>query len=427
VRAYDGRTGKQLWEFSAMPPVGDPLRASWGAGSAEIGGDMGSWGQMSADDKLGYVYVAFTAPNLPGWGGWRPGDNLYSESLIALDAKTGRKIWHYQMIHHDVWDRDAASPPVLGDVTVDDRRIKAVMQTGKFGLLFAFDRTNGKPLWPIEERPVPASDIPGEHLSPTQPFPTKPPPLDHAGISEDDLIDFTPALRKQALDIVKDYRMGPLYAPPSTFSNKPGETRGTIMMPGTHGGGSHNTGAFDPETGTYYAVTHSIPGIMAVERPTDPTATVDWVFHFEPLTWDLKGPQGLPLIKPPYGRITAIDMNKGENRWVVANGDGPRNHPALKDLNLPPLGVPGRPAVVVTKRLLFVGEGSDAMNFSDLTGGFGTAFRAYDKLTGAVLAKVDLPSGTSGAPITYAVDGKQYVVVAVGGKRDAPQWVALGF
>ncbi len=282
IRAYDVRTGKMLWEFSAMPPEGDPLRESWGAGSAEIGGDMGSWGQLSADDELGYVYAAFTGPNLPGWGGWRPGDNLYSNTLVALDRKTGRKIWHYQLIHHDVWDRDEASPPVLGDVTVDGRRIKAVMQTGKNSLLFAFDRTNGKPLWPIEERPVPASKIPGEHLSPTQPIPTKPPPLDRVGMTEDDLIDFTPELRKEALEIVKDYEMGPLYQPPVPFSDQPGGKRGAILVPGTHGGGGFNTGAFDPDTGVYYGVTQTVAGIMAVEHPKSPDSTVDWIFRVEP-------------------------------------------------------------------------------------------------------------------------------------------------
>ena len=427
VRAYDVRSGKQLWEVSPRPQPGDPARKSWGSESAvEAAGDMAVWGQMSADEELGYVYLPFTAPGLPGWGGWRPGDDLYSDTLMAVRAKTGEVVWRYQMIHHDLWDLDLGSPPVLGDITVDGKRIKAVMQTGKNAILYTLNRETGDPVWPIVERPVPASTVPGEHVSPTQPIPSKPPSYDRQGIGEDDLIDFTPQLRAQAKEFISHYLYGPMYLPPSIIGDSDHGTLGTLVLPGTHGGGSWNTGAFDPETGIYYAASHTIVGRYGLRKPQNPKATVDYEVVEDNEMFVVTLPNGLPLTKPPYGRITAIDMNKGEIKWVVANGDGPRNHPLLRDLHLPPLGTPGRPAILVTKSLLFAGEGSDAVNFSKLAHGYGPHFRAYDKATGDVVADILLPTGTTGAPVTYSTGGRQIIIVAVGGSDHLPEWVALG-
>ncbi len=365
VRAYDVRTGTQLWEFSPLPSPADPKRSTWGAGSAEVAGAMGSYGLMSADPALGYVYVPLSAPNPPVWGGWRPGNNEYGDSIVALDVKTGRKIWSFQTLHHDLWDHDLSAPPVLGDITVNGKRIKAVMVTGKQAVLFTFDRVTGAPVWPIVERAVPQSSAPGEHSAPTQLFPTKPAPLDRQGVTADDLIDFTPQLHQEALDILEQYTYGPAYTPPSlyTFKEGVGGNKGTLTLPGTDGGANWNTGAFDPETGTYYALTVTTPAAYAIEKPAAPDSDLDYIYREKDL-WMVFGPHGLPLTKPPNGRITAVNMNTGEFSWVIANGDGPRDHPLLKDLHLPPLGIPGRAALVVTKSLVFAGESSDAVGWA---------------------------------------------------------------
>ena len=343
IRAYDARTGKKVWEFSPMPAPVDPARATWGAGSAEVASAMGAYGTLSADPELGYVYVPFSAPNPPTWGGWRPGNNEYGDSIVALEAKTGKKIWSFQTLHHDLWDHDLSAPPVLGDIIVNGKKIKAVMVTGKQAVLFTFDRVTGQPVWPIVERSVPQSSAPGEHSAPTQPFPSKPAPLDRQGVTPADLIDFTPQLHQEALELIKDYTYGPAYTPPSLYTYKEGVggNKGTLTLPGTDGGANWNTGAFDPETGTYYALTVTTPAAYSLEKPTAKDADLDYVTR-ETGFWMVFGPHGLPLTKPPYGRITAVNMNTGEFSWVIANGDGPRNHPLLKDLHLPPLGIPGR-------------------------------------------------------------------------------------
>ena len=427
VRAFDVKSGKLLWEFSPMPAPGDPARASWGAESADVAGSMGSYGTLSADEELGYVYVPLKTPTPPAWGGWRPGDNLYGTSLVALDARTGKKIWHFQLIHHDLWHYDVAAPPILGDITVNGRRIKAVMQTAKNALLFTLDRTNGKPVWPIEERPVPQSTVPGEHTSPTQPFPTRPAPMARQGFTLDDLIDFTPQLHAEALQIAKQYNYGPAYTPPSIHEDSTGGKRGSLTLPGTDGGCNWNCGAFDPETDTYYTVAVDIVANYAVQKPKTPGATMEWVMREDDNSvWSVPGPQGLPLNKPPYGEVEAINMDTGEYRWRVPNGDGPKDNPLLKDLHLPALGVAGRNAPLVTKSLLFVGEGSTAVDLGTIPNGNGVHFRAYDKRTGEVLMTMALPAGTTAGPMTYAVAGKQYVIITVGGNKGPTEWIALG-
>ena len=451
IRGFDAETGKLLWTFHVMPREGEAGLDTWGKDSWRFVGNMGNWGPMTADEALGYVYVPLTAPTLVYYGGHRPGKNLYSDSLVALNIKTGKLMWHFQTVHHDLWDYDVASPPVLGEIKVDGKRIKAVMQASKTGFLYVFDRETGKPVWPIEERPVPQSTIPGEATSATQPFPTKPPAFDRQGLSEDDLIDFTPELHKEALEISKQYVLGPMFTPPSLISDELDGKKGTLVMPGVWGSGNWNTGAFDPETGFYYAVSRTEATLYGMVKTHDPEATIDYQVGGTPppnenpkappnapprpptgpdsrlnniLPFPVKGPGGLPLFKPPYGRITAIDLNKGEKVWMVANGDGPRNHPLLKDLNLPPLGEAGRPAPLLTKTLLFVGESSDAISGRHGSPG-PRPFRAYDKATGQVIFEITLPAGTTGAPITYEADGKQYIVVPIGGKDYGAGWVAL--
>ena len=448
IRGYDAHTGKLLWTFHVMPREGEPGLETWGKESWRYVGNMGNWGPMTADEKLGYVYVPLTAPTVSYYGGHRPGNNLYSDSLVCLNARTGKLVWYYQTVHHDLWDYDLASPPILGDINVGGRPIKAVIQASKTGFLFVFDRETGKPVWPIEERPVPQSKMPGEETSPTQPFPTKPAPFDRQGITEDDLINFTPALHEEALQIARQYVFGPMFTPPSLLSNEPGGTKGTLELPGVWGSGNWNTGAFDRETGRYYAVSRTDATVYGLVKAEDPEATIDYQIGGEPRRYDgeeeappqpgdrpnprrnnllpvpPKGPSGLPLLKPPYGRITAYDMNKGEKLWTVPNGDGPRYHPLLKNLNLPPLGEPGRPSPLLTKTLLFLGESSDAI--SGRQGAAGPRkFRAYDKASGEVVWEKELPAGTTGGPITYMVSGRQYVVVPIGAKSYGAGWVAL--
>jgi len=427
VRAFDAKSGKLVWEWSPMPAPGDPARETWGDGSADIAGGMGAYGTLSADEQLGIVYVPLKTPTPPVWGGWRPGDNLYSTSLVALNAHTGKKVWYFQLVHHDLWHFDTAAPPILGDITVDGRKVKAVMQTGKNAILYTLDRATGKPVWPIEEKPVPQSTIPGEHSSATQPIPTRPAPLSHQGFTMDDLIDFTPELRAEAQQIAKQYTVGPAFTPPTFYDAKPGGNKGTLTMPGTDGGCNWNCGAFDPETHTYYTIAVNIVADYAAEKPTTSGATMKWrMREDDPKVWIVPGPQGLPLNKPPYGVLEAINMDTGGYRWQVPNGDGPRDNPALKDLHLPPLGIPGRAAPLVTKSLLFVGESSTAVDLGEITHGYGNNFRAYDKRNGQVLATLALPAGTTAAPMTYSVDGKQYVVVAVGGNHGPTEFVAMG-
>jgi quinoprotein glucose dehydrogenase len=464
VRGFDAQTGKHLWTFHVVPRAGEFGTDTWGNESWKVAGDLGAWNPMTADEELGYVYVPLTAPTSAGYGGWRPGDNLYSNSLVALDVKTGKRVWHFQMVHHDLWEYDNVGPAILGEVTVSGRRIKVVMQANKNAFLFVLDRTNGKPVWPIEERPVVQSTVPGEKTSPTQPFPTKPEAFDRQGVSDADLIDYTPELKARARETVKDYVLGPLFTPPSLANNEPGGKKATLVLPGGWGSANWNTGAFDPETGIYYAVSQAIPGPdpLAVQKTTEDTATMDYTYARTgppppaagqaqpgqpgqagqpgqqapggqgnappPATMNLRGLNidGLPLIRGPYGRITAINLNTGNHMWMVPNGDGPRNHPALQNLNLPPLGVPNRPAPLLTKTLLFLGEGSDTViGTPNVLWGWGKKFRAYDKTTGSVVWEMDLPSGTTAGPMTYMLGGKQYIVVSIGARNHPPEYVAL--
>ena len=326
--------------------------------------------------------------------------------------------------------------PVLGDVTVDGRLIKAVIVTSKRPDLFVFDRVTGEPVWPIEERPVPPSTVPGEQSWPTQPFPTKPPAFDLHGFTLDDVIDFTPELRAEAIELLEPFVLGPAFTPPSLVSEDPAGKVGTFVVPGP-GATNFNGGAFDPETGIIYIVSHTSPFIRGLYSPTDEElpngsrkSTLRYAVEMHRVGYEarmpgtelLPGPRGLPFSKPPYGRITAIDLNRGEHVWVATNGEGPRDHPALRDLNLPPLGTPGRPTPLLTKTLLFLGEGSEALV---ATSGGGKMFRAYDKTNGRVLWETELAAGTTAGPMTYMFEGKQVLVVPIGDRQSAAEWVAL--
>ena len=435
IRGYDIHTAQLLWTFHVLPHKGEPGYDTWGKGSAEYVGNMAAWASLTADEKLGYVYIPLTAPTASHYGGHRPGMNLYSDTLVCLNAKTGKLVWDYQLIHHDLWEYDAATPPVLGDITVDGKKIHAVIAANKTSFLYVFDRVTGKPVWPIIERPVPKSTVPGEEAWPTQPFPTKPPAFDRQGFSEADLIDYTPELHKEALEIASHYVMGPLFTPPSIRSDEPNGKQGTLVLPGGWGAGNWNTSAFDPETGMYYAVSMTQAGSYGLIKNPDPNNPMLYGTGRLPGT-PRPSPEhrvegagrlsidGLPIYKGPYGRITAIDLNQGTIAWMVPNGDGPRNNPLIKDLHLPPLGTPGRPAPLLTKTLLFLGESSDAVMGRAGVGGE-AKFRAYDKSTGAVIWEKELPVGTTGGPITYLANGKQYIVLPIGGKSYGAGWVAL--
>ena len=433
VQAFDVRTGKPRWTFRVIPQPGEVGNETWEKDSWAYSGQANLWSLISVDEDLGLAYFPLTSATNDMYGGHRLGNNLFANTLVCVRCATGQRVWHYQIVHHDLWDYDLPAAPVLADINVGGTPIKAVVQVTKQAFAFVFDRATGQPVWPIEERPVPASDTPGERASPTQPFPTKPPPFDRQGVTVDDLIDFTPALRAEALQLVKQYRIGPLFTPPSVRGNGSDATKGTMQLPGSVGGADWQGAAFDPDTGMLYVVSITGPFVADLVKGDPKRTDLDYVPGLRAYP---PGPQSLPLLKPPYGRITGIDLNKGDIAWVTPNGDGPRDHPLLKALNLPALGNPGRGGLLVTKTLLFVGEGDPVMvragsrlrpemPRSIAPGAGGRKFRALDKATGAVLWETELPAGTTGAPMTYMFAGKQYIVVAIGGVDADAEYIAL--
>ncbi len=428
VRGFDVRTGKQLWIFHTIPREGEPGNETWLTGlnedraSWEYTGNTNMWASPSGDEELGYVYLPLSTPTNDYYGGHRPGDNLFAEAIVCLDVTTGERIWHFQAVHHGLWDYDFPAAPTLADITVNGRDIKAVAITSKQAFVYVFDRVTGEPVWPIEERPVPQGDAPGEWYAATQPFPTKPPAFDQQGVTIDDLIDFTPELRAEAVAMLDDYVWGPFFTPPTVIDEEPGGTQGTLSVPGLVGGTDWNGAGVDPETGIMYVPSAHSGTVIGLVRSEHPRSDVDWVMKEGR---HIPGPQGLPLFKPPYGRLVAIDLNQGDILWMVANGDGPRDHPAIEHLNLPPLGQSGRAAPLVTKTLVFLGEGANVGAAFLPPGSGGKMFRAYDKATGAIVGEIELPGGTTAAPISYAVDGTQYIVVAVGWDDMPSEYIAL--
>jgi quinoprotein glucose dehydrogenase len=413
IMAFDVRTGKKRWTFHSVPRKGEPGYDTWENGSADYTGNAGIWGPFSADPELGLVYLPIETPTNDVYGGHRPGDNLYGNTLVAVEATTGKKVWHQQLIHHDIWDYDMPAHPILVDITVDGQRIPAVVQLTKQAFAYVFDRRNGKPVWPIEERPVPQSDVPGEKTARTQPFPTKPPAFDVQGVSHDALIDFTPELRAEAIKAIAPFRIGPLYTPPSVVTET---NRGTLIAPGFGGGANWHSGAADPETGFVYVPSVTNPAVIGLQK-NDPAQTkLDSDY-----TMSGGGPQlgGLRLMKPPYGRITAYDMNKGDIAWMIPNGDTPpniKNHERLKGLNIPKTGSPSQAGILVTRTLLLAGEGSGGQ----------AIFHAYDKATGAEIFQMPLPGPQVALPMTYMHQGRQFVVMAVRGTANSgAQLVAL--
>jgi quinoprotein glucose dehydrogenase len=438
VRGFDVRTGKRLWIFHTVPRPGEFGNETWEEDSWATTGNTGVWAQMSVDEELNTVYMGVELPTGDYYGGHRPGDGLFGESIVALDLTTGKRKWHYQTVHHGIWDWDIPCAPILADLVVDGKPIKAIAQPTKQGWVYVLDRVTGTPVWPIEERPVPPGDVPGEKYSKTQPFVTKPPPFERQGVSIDDLIDFTPELRAEALKLVARYKMGPLFTPP-VVSKWEGPLA-TLMLPSNTGGANWQGGSFDPETKVFYIFTNtaiSAHGLVndpkrsemnfISGRAQDPKAAVPTGRGgaggggaaggggrggggLGPLNV-----QGLPLVKPPYGRITALDLNKSEMVFQIAHGETPdniKNHPALKGLDIPRTGRTGRIGTLVTKTLLIAGEGG----FNTVANGQrGAYLRAYDKATGADIGTVPMPAPQTGSPMTYMVNGRQYVAVAIAG------------
>jgi quinoprotein glucose dehydrogenase len=421
VYGFDVRTGKLRWTLHVIPREGEPGIDTWEEESWRYTGAANVWAPMSADDELGYVYLPTSSATNDMYGGHRPGANLYSSSIVCLDAATGRRVWHFQTVHHDLFDYDNPAAPILTDITVDGQRVRAVVQITKQGFAFVLDRVTGRPVWPIQERPVPPSTVPGDRAWPTQPFPSKPPAFDRQGLSVEDLIDFTPELRAEALAIVKQYRIGPMFTPPSVVDDAPSGTKGTIQLPGSVGGADWTGAAFDTDTGLLYVPSMTNP-FVANLIPGDPAQTD---LRYRASTRALiQGPRGLPLTKPPYGRITALDLNRGTQAWMVANGDGPRDHPLLKPLNLPPLGQAVRAAPLVTRTLLFVSEG-DQINTRTPPNGGGRKLRAFNKATGAVVWETTLDAGTTGTLMTYQHNGRQFIVVAIAGQNHPGEFVSF--
>jgi quinoprotein glucose dehydrogenase len=481
IRGYDAKTGKRLWIFHTIPLAGEFGNNTWEKDSWSYTGNAGVWAEMTVDEETNTVFLPVELPTGDYYGGHRPGAGLFGESLVAVDLKTGQRKWHFQLVHHGIWDMDIPCAPILMDLVVDGRPIKAIGQPTKQGWIYTFDRVTGKPVWPIEERPVEKGTVPGEWYAPTQPFVTKPPPFDRQGVAIDDLIDFTPALREEAVKVASRYKIGPIFTPP-VVSVFPGPL-GTLMLPNATGGANWQGGAFDPETKMFYIFTNTAPTVLGLVKPDATRSDFDWIqgtardpnavpsagrggrgagepaatgggggrggaptiteagSPIQPPAAGGRGAaagggggegggggpsvQGLPLIKPPYGRITALDMNKGTLAWQIAHGDTPdniKNHPALKGLTIPRTGRQGRIGVLVTKNLVIAGEGGFA---TQANGQRGALLRAYDKATGADVGSVYMPAPQTGSPMTYFYNGKQYIVLAVSGASYSGELLAF--
>ncbi len=408
VRAFDIRTGELLWTHRNIPRKGEEGYETWLDGSAQHTGNGGVWTAMSADPELGLVYLPVESGTGDRYGGDRPGRNLFTGSVVAVDYRTGERQWYFQHLRHDIWDYDTPSAPVLADLP-DGRKV--LVQMTKQSFAYVLDRETGEPIWEMQERAVPQTDVPGEWTSPTQLFPTKPPAYDRQGISDDDLVNFTPEILARARQAVKPYRMGPLFQPASLANAEDG-TIGTLSLPGTLGGSNWEGAAYDPDTGMLYIPSRTDVAVLSLV-PGAEFSAVDWI----------QGPartpnvDGIPIVQPPWGRITALDLTTGEMAWWIANADTPdriANHPLLKGVDLERTGIPTRAGLLATKTLLFAGEGQ----------GGNPIFRAHDKSSGEILAEIDLPASQTGLPMTYAHQGKQYIVMSVSGDGPA-QFVAL--
>lgn len=467
VRAFDVRSGKLLWAFNTIPKPGEFGNDTWLNNSWATNGNTGVWTQITVDEELGLAYLAVESPSSDFYGGHRPGINLFGESLVCVDLKTGQRKWHFQIVHHPIWDYDLSSAPILADINVNGKPIKAVALPSKEAFLYVFDRVTGQPVWPIEERRVPKGDVPGEWYSPTQPFPTKPPAYARQAVTIDDLIDFTPALRVQALQNVERYKMGPMFNPPVV--SKRGGALAALTL-GTTGGGTNWPGAgYDPETHTVYAQANNSQVVpIGLIEPPPGFSDIKYVLGTDGQPFRVsEGPgfgsaadfpqtprprpaapaapatpapaaaaaaaggggggtqvQGLPLMKPPYGVLSAINLDRGEITWQVPHGDTPdaiRNNPALKGMNIPKTGQGGSVGLLVTKTLVVLGDPQVTTTPEHPRGAM---LRAYDKATGAQAGAVLMPAPQSGSPMTYMVNGRQYIVVAVSGGNYSGEYIA---
>ena len=448
IRGFDPVTGEQRWIFHSIPQPGEYGHETWENDSWKDSGNTNVWTLMTADEELGLVYLPFGTPTNDWYGGHRLGDNLFAETLVALDCETGERAWHFQAIKHGLWDYDLVTPPILGDITVDGREIKAAAQLSKQGFVYVFDARSGKPVWPIEQRPVPKSDVPGERSAATQAFPSKPPAYERQGMHEGQLIDLTPEILARAKEIMERYDYGPLYQPPSL--------RGTWNVPGWGGGASWPGGAFDPETGWLYVPSLTRPVVLTIKKPDPNRSSFDYIGSIQ---IDVPGPFGLPIVKPPYTRLTAYDLNRGEIEWVKPLGEGPTGHPAIRDLDLGPMGSGARAHVLLTPSLVFVGleatihqdaemesrsmdlessaleilavasderatEVAEILESRDWRFDPST-LSALDKATGETVWTVEVEAGVGGSPMTYMHEGRQYLVVAAGGSGAPSELIAF--
>jgi quinoprotein glucose dehydrogenase len=452
IRAFDVRTGKRLWIFHTVPQPGEFGNETWLNDSWSYTGNTGAWGQITVDQDLGIAYLPVESATGDYFGADRPGANLFAESLVALDLQTGKRKWHFQLVHHGIWDHDIPCAPILVEVKRDGKTIKAVAQPTKQAFLYVFDRVTGQPIWPIEERPVPKGDVPGEWYSPTQPFPLdargRPFSYDAQGFSIDDLIDFTPELRAEGLKVASRYKLGPIFTPPVV--SKIEGPLGTLSMASAAGGTVWPGGSYDPETNILYVNSQRLSSVLGLVRQPDPKNDLAYVEGNAAATPGTRGAgagdgakpdplaaapvggpgggvtvRGLPLMKPPYGSISAIDLSKGEVIWQIAHGETPdliRNHADLKGLNIPRTGRPGIVGSLVTKTLLISGEAGFGPTPS---GARGAMLRSYDKATGKEVGAVYLPAPQTGSPITYMLNGRQYIVVPVSGAAYSGEFVAL--
>ena len=456
VQAFDVKTGKRLWVFNTIPRPGEFGNDTWMNDSWAVNGNVGVWNQISVDEDLGLAYLPVETPSSDFYGGHRPGNNLFADSIVAVDIKTGQRKWHYQLVHHSLWNFDVSAAPILADITVDGRPVKAVLAMTKAAMMYVLDRVTGQPVWPINEMPVPKGDVPGEWYSPTQPFPTKPRPYDLQGVEEAALIDFTPELRAEAKQMLAKYKLGPIFTPPP-LSRVEGPLAGFRSSGGTNWPG----GSYDPQTHVAYVPSFkSFPVIGLMKPPSRDFSDIDYVSGLAdrgvryisgpgedagadallaraarpagaaaPAAQSEGGggglnPQGLPLLKPPYGQITAINMNTGDIMWQTPHGETPdavRNSPVLRGLNIPRTGQAVAIGALVTKTLVVAGDGQA----TTLPGKpRGAMLRAYDKTTGKEVGAIAMVAPQSGTPMTYRVDGRQYIIVPISGGSASGEYVA---
>lgn len=422
VRGFDVNSGRLLWTFHTVAQGEEAGTETWENNSWKETGNANVWAPMSADEELGYVYLPVSTPSDDYYGGHRLGDGLFGESLVCLDVATGKKVWHYQLVHHGLWDYDPPAAPNLIDITVDGKRIKAVAQVTKQAFVYAFDRVTGQPVWPIEEQPVPASSVPGERASKTQPVPTKPAAIDLQGARDEDLIDLTPEIHKEAIDIAAGYDRGGAFTPPSQ--------RGMLQVPGNGGGASWSGAAIDPETGVLYVGTQRLPTLITIRKPEPWQGSYDFIG----LPSYVPGPRGLPLLKPPFGSIVAIDMNTGDHRWRIPVGRSVAIG-AIQKLGIrEPLGLPFRSWALLTKTVMIVVQ----MGYygpQRFVPGLNLPIRdlhnldphlwVYDKTSGEMLAEIELPANATGSPMTYMAGGKQFIVFPVGGGPLVEELIAI--